>query len=64
MIKNPNKIEWPECPKCKVVLNGYQYFSAQVLTLGLDTCKCPKCDEVFWVGMEYTVKLNVEKLEE
>ena len=34
MLCKPTKIEWPECPKCNVLLNGYQYLTADVLTTG------------------------------
>ncbi len=59
-----NKIEWGTCPHCKTMMNGFQFYPAQIIMQGASDVyiesKCPKCKEPTLVACKVTVEFTIE----
>lgn len=47
---NPNKLDWANCPKCKILINDYRCYSMDMLMCDhqyFHTIKCPACEHRF-----------------
>ena len=63
-----NKIKWAECPYCKILLNGYQFYPAHVLMhvpsdvyVEMD---CANCHKKFDVSCKITAMFDSQPIEE
>lgn len=59
-----NKVEWGKCPHCKVTLNGYQFYPADILMNGgydfFSQYECANCKEKILVNCKVTLEFKVE----
>lgn len=61
-----NKVNWAKCPECKVLLNGYQFYPANVLMSGSGgyvRFNCAKCKKELLLKCKVEVTFDCEKVE-
>ncbi len=52
-----NKLQWAKCPHCKVLINGWDYYSAETIVNGSpEYSVCPKC----FGGVTFKIQVNVK----
>lgn len=64
-----NNIEWAACPKCKVLMNGYQFYPANIVMQGPSdmycemTCPNKKCGEKILITASIQIIFDAIELE-
>ena len=62
---NINKLEWGKCPECDTLINGWQFYPADVVQengMYATQMDCPSCNHRLLVKLVVTAKIEMEVL--